>query len=254
MKKVKLFCIPYAGGSAMIYHRWKPFLSENIELCPIELAGRGRRIQERLYESMDDAVNDVYYSIQDQLDDSEYAVFGHSMGSIITYQIAHRLFQGNGPRPIHLFFSGRGAPHVMSENERVFHQMDEETFRSEVLELGGTPKEFFEHPELLQMLLPLLKNDFKVHETYQFDGETPPFDIAFTVLLGKDDELSAAQVHGWREHTSRVCTVQYFEGDHFFINSRVQEVVEVVNHTIANCLETELASSLLTGKTEYSFR
>jgi len=232
MKKIKLFCLPYAGGSAMVYHRWKSYLASNIDLHAVELAGRGSRIYERFYESISEAVEDVYGGIHKQLCEGPYAFFGHSMGSIIVYELTQRILHNGLSAPMHLFFSGRGAPDVIDKDEKIFHTMPVDVFRKEVLELGGTPRELFEHPELLELVLPLLKNDFKIHERYKFDGQLKPFDFDITVLVGKDDEQTAEQVHGWRRHTNKLCKVYYFDGNHFFINGYAEDVVRIINQTL----------------------
>ena len=96
-----------------------------------------------------------------------------------------------------------------------------------------TPKEFFEHPELLDVLLPLLKNDFRINESYKFrNGKINAFDFDISIFIGKDEELSAEQIHGWRQHTSKLCSVYYFEGEHFFLNTHFEYIVNIINNTL----------------------
>jgi surfactin synthase thioesterase subunit len=227
-----LFCFPYAGGSASAYNKWRHFLDRQIELQPVELSGRGRRIYEPLYDSVEDAVNDVYSMINGQLSGIPYALYGHSMGGMIAYELAYRIRENNLTQPLHIFFSGRGAPDIPYEDEEIFHTMPEEEFKEKVLQLGGTPKEFFDHPELLEVLLPTLRSDFKVAETYEHNSEVIPFDHDISVLIGKDEEVSAEQMHGWRKHTKKVCHLYYFEGEHFFIHEETEKVVSILNHNL----------------------
>ena len=91
MKKIKLFCFPYAGGSAAAYNKWRQYLDKHIELRPVELAGRGRRIYDPLYQSIEEAVDDVYQLISPELAKGPYAFFGHSMGGIIAYELAYKI-------------------------------------------------------------------------------------------------------------------------------------------------------------------
>ena len=229
-KKIKLFCFPYAGGSASAYNKWKQYLDKNIELYTVELAGRGRRIYDPLYNSMAEAVDDVYKIIGSQITDVPYCFFGHSMGGIIAYELALKIRELKKPQPIHIFFSGRGAPHVRgSGDEKNIHTLSEEEFKKEIIELGGTPKEFFEHPELLDVLLPMLRSDFKIAECYQGKNAIVPFDHDITVFIGKEEDVTAEQMHGWREQTSGICTIHYFNGDHFFVNEETKKVVEIIN-------------------------
>ncbi len=232
MKKIKLFCFPYAGGSAAAYNKWRQYLDKHIELRPVELAGRGRRIYDPLYQSIEETVHDVYNMIALELTNEPYAFFGHSMGAIIAYELAYKIRENNQPEPVHIFFSGRGAPHVPDEDKEMWHTLPDDEFKEKILELGGTPPEFFEHPELHDVLLPMLKTDFKIAETYQYDGGIKPLDNDITVCTGKKEKLTAEQVHGWKEHTKQLCTIYYFEGGHFFLHKQTEPLVKIINHTL----------------------
>jgi medium-chain acyl-[acyl-carrier-protein] hydrolase len=232
MKKLKLFCFPYAGGGAAAYNKWRHFLDRHIELRAIELAGRGKRIYEPQYQSIEEMVDDVYNIISSELEHGPYAFFGHSMGGIIAYELAYKVRENQLPEPLHIFFSGRGAPHIHNEDDETYYHLPDEEFKEKILELGGTPKEFFEHPELLEVLLPMIRSDFRIAETYEHSGKVKPLNHDITVFIGKDEEVNAEQMHGWREHTQNVCSIRYFEGDHFFINEETKSVVNIVNHTL----------------------
>ena len=117
MKSIKLFCIPYSGGSADIYYKWKKELDSSIELCPIEIAGRGRRMNEPFYETVAEAAEDISSRILTQIDDdTQYAIFGHSMGALLAYETYFSLMEKCSKEPEHIFFSGRKAP--QDENEK----------------------------------------------------------------------------------------------------------------------------------------
>jgi medium-chain acyl-[acyl-carrier-protein] hydrolase len=232
MKKITLFCFPYAGGSAAAYNKWRQYLDKHIELFPVELAGRGKRIYDPLYQSIEEAVEDVYQRISPELSKGPYAIFGHSMGGIIAYEIAYRIRDNHLPAPLHLFFSGRGAPNVPDEEEEIWYNLPDDEFKEKIIELGGTPKEFFDHPELLEVLLPMLRSDFKIAETYQHDGEVKPLDHDITVFIGKEENVNADQMHGWREHSQQMCTLHYFAGEHFFIHEHTEKLVKIINKTL----------------------
>ena len=202
-------------------------------MFPVELAGRGKRIYDPLYNSIEEAIEDCYNIIFGELDKGPYAFFGHSMGGIIAYELAYKIRDNKLPEPVHIFFSGRGAPNVPDEDEEeLYYNLPDEEFKEKIIELGGTPKEFFDHPELMEMLLPMLRCDFKIAETYEHDGEIKPLDYDITVFIGKEEDVSAAQIHGWREHTKELCTVHYFEGEHFFLNEKRERVVSIINNTL----------------------
>jgi len=223
----------------MVYSNWKDDLEKSILVYPVELAGRGRRIVEPFYQSMDEAAEDVIRMIKYDLADVPYAFFGHSLGAGLAYHVAQKLRTKVYPQPIYLFFSGRGAPHILRQDKPIYHTLPEDEFREKVMELGGTPEEFFQHPELLEILLPLLRADFKVSWLFtkyysdNFD-RIKPLDCNFTVFIGKEDDIKPGQIEGWKVHTSQTCNIHTFEGGHFFLNHEKEKkkMLEIVNDTL----------------------
>ncbi len=235
MSGIKLFCFPYAGGSASIFSKWNRHLNINngIELIPVELAGRGRRMQEPLYEELPEAIEDLYQSIKREIAGSAYAFFGHSLGGLLVYELARKVRKLGIRQPLHLFFSGKSAPSIARRADKIYHLMNDETFKKEVMELGGTPREFFDHPELINLFLPLLRNDFRLAETNLANEEVEPFDYDISVFLGKKDhEISADQANGWKAHTKGSCSIHYFNGDHFFLHDEIGRISELINDVL----------------------
>lgn len=239
MNKIKLFCFPYAGGSSSVYIKWKNYLAEFIDLRPVELAGRGRRINESLYEDVSAAVSDVLSKIMGELS-GPYAFFGHSMGGMMAYEVAQEVRRLGLQDPVHIFVSGRRPPHIAKPDDKMYHQMEPETFQKEVLSLGGTPPELFKYPELLELYLPLLKNDFKLAETNLYTGTISPLDCSITALFGKEDELAPSEVEGWKEHTKAGYYSHSFEGGHFFIHDEMFPVIRCINNTLCEELATNV--------------
>lgn len=233
MSKMKLFCFPYAGGSATVYNSWRPFLYRDIELSPVELAGRGRRIKESYCDSITETADDVYGKIVQDLDAVPYALLGHSMGSAIALELTHKIVAQGHKMPLHVFFSGRNAPHINRTDEKMFHLMTEEQFRKEVVELGGTPKEFFEHPELMEIFLPLLRSDFKNNETYsQDENNIDPLDCNITVMYGTEDEMITSEMKEWEKYTRRDFKLHALDGGHFYLFDMAAEVVDLINNIL----------------------
>lgn len=233
MGKIKLFCIPYAGGSGVIYNEWKKKLGDFIVVNPVELSGRGKRFVEPLYDKLEDAVEDVFNLIKDDLEEP-YALYGHSMGSIIAYELCHKIIDNNLPAPEHIFFSGRCAPSIKRKKKPI-HNLPDEEFKHEILDLGGTPKELFENEELLDIFIPIIKADFRVVENYIYE-EKNDLDLNITVLYGEDEEWEAYEIEKWREHTRKNCNIFTTEGGHFFIHSHTDQVMKIVNNTLERCL------------------
>ncbi len=230
---IKLFTFPYAGGSAMIYKQWPQRLSSSIELIPIELASRGKRMFDPLYEDMEAMVQDAYDMVSAKID-GPYALFGHSMGSIIAFLLSHKLEFQLGQPPEHVFFSGRGAPHLREREIKNYHLMGDDEFEKEVISLGGTPPEFFDHPELLELFLPTLKNDFMLAETDITKYKFNPLECDISVFLGKEEEVTAEEGHGWIRHTEGKCNITYLPGGHFFIHEHFPAMIQEINHTLTS--------------------
>ncbi|UAC49541.1 thioesterase [Bacillus aquiflavi] len=186
MDKVKLFCIPYAGGNAAVYYKWKKYLTDDIELCPIELPGRGNRIEESLCDHIISIVEDVYESVIPFLNDkSEYSIFGHSMGSLIAYELYYKLIENGYKEPVHLFFSGGIAPQRRLRESTSYH-LPLEQFKEEVLKYGmKTSSLMFENQDLINFFVPILRADFKIVETYEYISKKQKIGCNMTALFGK---------------------------------------------------------------------
>ncbi|MDQ7236350.1 thioesterase II family protein [Bacillus pacificus] len=227
MQKTKLFCFPHAGGSAFNYAKWKNYFNPYIEVVPIELAGRGYRIEESLYQGMEEAVNDAYTSIVKQIDASPYILFGHSMGSLIAYEVARKIQDSNNELPKFLVLSGRNHPNSKIKNIR--HNLSNEQFKREVIAMGGTPSGVLQSEELMEIFLPILRADFKIVETYIHDNNIKPCDIDFLIFNGKNDEFTTYdQVIKWNKYTNKTCTFHSFEGNHFFLNENIEEIAKSI--------------------------
>jgi medium-chain acyl-[acyl-carrier-protein] hydrolase len=234
MSKIKLFCFPYAGGSATIYNKWKNYVRADIEVVPVELSGRGRRIHETLYKGIPDAIDDVFNVIRDNAASAPYALVGHSMGAMISYHLAQKIRNSGMQQPLHIFFSGRGAPGIERKDKKKYSLMTRDEFVKEVIDLGGTSDEFFKHPELLELFLPLLRNDFRLSESENWEDEIVPLDNDITVFLGKDEDLTDEQCTAWKRHTKKICNTHYFNGGHFFIHDETERIAAIINSTLKN--------------------
>ncbi|MGW5955812.1 thioesterase II family protein [Bacillus mycoides] len=223
MQKTKLFCFPHAGGSAFSYAKWKNYFNPYIEVVPIELAGRGYRIEESFYQSMEEAVNDVYTSIVKQIEHSPYILYGHSMGSLIAYEVARKIQDSKNVLPEFLVLSGRNHPNSKMKNIR--HNLSNEQFKREVIAMGGTPSGVLQSEELMGIFLPILRADFKIVETYIHDNNMQACDIDFLIFNGENDEFTTYnQVIKWEQYTSKTCTFHSFKGNHFFLNENIEEI------------------------------
>ncbi len=215
--RLRLFCFPYAGGAALIYRTWANHLPAEVEVCPVQLPGRGKRLQEPLLKRLTDVVENLTGEIQSLLD-KPFAFFGHSMGAMICYEVAHALRRRCGTQPVQLFVSGCRAPQVPRQDQITYNLPDAELVE-DLRRLNGTPAEVLEHPELMALMLPLLRADFEVVQTYAYQSE-PPLNCPISAFGGlQDSEISPDDIEGWREQTTGRFIRRMFEGNHFFVNS-----------------------------------
>lgn len=220
---LRLLCFPYAGGSAQIYREWQKAFPSNIEVCAIQLPGRGHRLAEPAFTNVHDLVK---VAVEDLLPiiDRPFALFGHSMGALIAFEFAHLLREKRGVEPEHLLVSSRRAPHLPLD--RVTYNLAEAEFLAELNQLNGTPREVLEHPELMKLLMPLLRADFELIQTCTYEPKSP-LNCPVTAIGGsEDDEVTDDKLEAWREHTTGEFSLHIVPGDHFFINTSRPQLLE----------------------------
>ncbi|PEY73217.1 thioesterase II family protein [Bacillus thuringiensis] len=227
MKKFKLFCLPHAGASANSYIGFKQFLPNYVEVIPIELAGRGKRFGETLYDDVDQAVNDIYKEINKHLNGIPYFIFGHSMGGILAYELTHKIYLSNLPKPEFVIFSGVNPPHRKIEHRR--HLLSDESLKKEILLMGGTPNELIANNELFNIFLPIVRADLKIVEKYIHQNNRKIFNCDIIVLNGISDILTSnEEINEWENYTSENFTIVHFTGDHFFVQDCMREIADVI--------------------------
>ncbi|GKX65194.1 thioesterase II family protein [Inconstantimicrobium mannanitabidum] len=228
-----LFCLPYAGGSEAIYFEWKKYLDPSIKLHPIELKGRGKRFNEPFYENIQEAVEDIFNNIKDKIEYDEYAIYGHSMGSLLAYELYYKIDAMQVKKPKHIFFSGYKAPNILRKKENIY-TLPNYDFMNKVIEFGGTPEDVINNKELLDLFIPILKNDFKILETYEYIEKEKKIQCDISILNGKQDSITLKDILAWNKHGGAKCRIYEFDGNHFFINSNVKDIVDIINTILIN--------------------
>jgi len=210
---LRLFCFPYAGGTPSVFRDWCHQLSTEVEVVSILLPGRGLRLREPPHREMAPLVRDVSAAIARKLE-RPFAFFGHSMGALVAFEVAHALRARALPGPSLLFVSGCRAPHLHGTQRT--HELPETGLIEAVRRLGGLGKEGGES-DLLQRKLPLLRADLAVCERYQV-GSHEPLTCPITACGAVDDPIvSAESIEPWGEYTRGSCVRRRFAGDHFYL-------------------------------------
>lgn len=234
-RRLRLYCFCYAGGSASVYAPWQARLDPAIEVCAVQLPGRGSRMAEKPFTSLPDLIKALAQVVARQ-DDLPFAFFGHSLGGLLAFELAryHRLHYMRMPE--RLFVSGCDAPQYRSPSRRLHTLSDPELI--EVLrDFNGTPPEVLQHRALMDLLLPTIRADFALVDDYVYRPGLP-LSMPITVLAGRQEKRTAEQVEGWRKETLAECHVHWFDGDHFFILPEQQAVLDCIG---AGLVERECA-------------
>jgi len=237
---LRMFCFPYAGGSDLTFRTWSRELPAAVEVCGIQLPGHGNRFREALIDRLEPLVNALTPMLVPYLDRPS-VFFGHSMGALIAFEVARRLRRDSAPEPEYLFVSGRPAPQV-PDPERRTYDLPEPEFLKELQRLNGTPKEVLEHPELLQLTLPIIRADFALCQNYRYEPDTP---LAYPILAfgGVDDvEVSAEQLRAWGDQTTASFSQRMFLGDHFFLISARAALLKTLSGVLEQLIMKQTAN------------
>jgi medium-chain acyl-[acyl-carrier-protein] hydrolase len=233
--QLRMFCFPYAGGGASIYSSWPNHLPPDVEVCTIQLPGHETRMREPPFTRLElliEALADVLspYSTK------PFVFFGHSLGALICFELARLLRQCGQPDPLHLFVSGCRAPQVLDSDPPI-HHLPEAEFIDEVRRLNGTPKEVLYHSELRDLILPILRADFMINETYVY-RHAAPLDCPIAVFGGLEDiRVPYEHLVAWQNQTVAACTQRMFAGDHFFLRNAQKALLQVITWHLAPLLQ-----------------
>jgi medium-chain acyl-[acyl-carrier-protein] hydrolase len=214
---LRLFCLPYAGGGASIFRSWPESLPLGVEVVPIELPGRETRLRERPFSRLSALVDELVEVLPPHLD-RPFALFGHSMGALIGFELARALRDRGRREPTCLFVSAAGAPHTANPHP-LLHAMPDDELHRHLRRLNGTPPAVLEHQELMKIFLPLLRADLEVCETYAYRPATPLAAPIFAFGGARDRLVSRERLEAWREETRSGFSHWTLPGDHFFLNS-----------------------------------
>lgn len=226
--KLRLICLPHAGGGGAVYYRWARHFPESIGVVPIELPGRDSRMDESPCEDLVELAAELAHALLDVTHDRPFAIFGHSMGAAIGFEVARRLQIDHRREPTHLFVSACRAPRTAKVGDPL-HALDTDLMIDRLLDRYGTrhhttPDEL----SLMRFLAPTLRADLKMMETYLYQTESL-LQCPITALGGTSDPgVVRHQLEAWRGETSAAFSCRLFSGGHFYLRDQEMAVVRLL--------------------------
>ncbi|MEV0262320.1 alpha/beta fold hydrolase [Streptomyces sp. NPDC050617] len=234
----RLFCLPHAGGDTVEYQPWAQLLAPRAEVLPVVLPGRGKRYREAHATNLRQLTEALVEGLM-PLTDAPFAFFGHSLGAVLAFETARELSRRGRP-PLLLIASASPPPHRAAERPGDRHLLPDAEFLNAVVEAGGTSPEVLEEPELLRLVLPRLRADYTMAETYRYTGGGPPLPCPVRSYAGRHDGmLRGGALEEWA-HVSAQETAppRMFPGGHFYLEECRPAVLAAIRQDLAAALDS----------------
>ncbi|HZO74096.1 MAG TPA: alpha/beta fold hydrolase [Ktedonobacteraceae bacterium] len=255
--RLRLFCFPSAGGGASMYVPWINAFAPDVEVYPVQLPGRENRMKEPPCSQFDGLIEELceallpYFTAPNPVgtrfsasssdlsptpaSSTPFAFFGHSMGALISFGLTHQLLKRGDPLPAHLLLSAYRAPQI--PNPESLHTLADEPLVRKMIELNGTQRGVLEDPEMRRLILPLMRADFSICETYHHTA-SEPLAIPITAFGGLEDTRAGRDVlAAWREQTSKQFRLHLLPGGHFYFRTTPQPLWQLVKQELQPLLE-----------------
>lgn len=215
---LRLFCFHFAGGDASLYRLWTTQLPASIEVCPIELPGRATRRAETAITHFPELLETLAKMVHPFLKHLPFAFFGHSFGGVLAFELTRWLRRQGAPLPNRLFLSACPPTHLRRPVESLSHLGDEQ-FLDAIAARFGTPRDVLASPEVQDAVLPALRADVRVAESYRYAPE-PPLAVPISSFGALHDaEVQPAEVRSWGQQTTADFRVRMLPGNHFFLTA-----------------------------------
>jgi medium-chain acyl-[acyl-carrier-protein] hydrolase len=238
---MRLFCFPYAGVGAAVYRAWPGHLPQGVEVCAVQPPGREGRLREAPLTSFRDLVDAAVGGLRAYFD-RPFALFGHSMGALLAFEVARALVARGEVPPVHLFVSGRRAPHLPAPHAAITH-LGHDAFVAEVRRrYDGIPEEVLRNPDLMELLVPTLRADMMALEGYTHVAGAP-LECPITAYGGSDDpEATEPEIAAWAPYSRAAFRYRILPGNHFFIQASRAAVAGEVGKTLERQLQASTNS------------
>jgi medium-chain acyl-[acyl-carrier-protein] hydrolase len=240
--RLRLFCFPYAGGGAALFRSWPDFLPSDVEVCGIQFPGREHRLGEPAYTRIAPLIQELADAISPYLD-RPFAFYGHSMGALVSFELARRLRSVQNRQPVCLYLAAYRAPQLSNPNIKIYH-LPSEVFKV-VLRADGISEAILQNEELMQAMLPTLRADFELCDTYEYKEE-PPLICPFSLFGGLEDvRVGEADLKAWLVHSSAACHLSMLPGSHFFLHSAQDLLLTEISQDLEAHLNLSASTELV---------
>ncbi|MER5868046.1 alpha/beta fold hydrolase [Kitasatospora sp. NPDC002040] len=229
----RLVCFPHAGGSASSYLPMATAFQERVEVLSVQYPGRQDRFGEPCAKDIDELLDAVVDALAPTLaDDRPVGLFGHSMGALVAFETARRLEQEGQP-PTVLFTSARQGPALPLQAPGAANfEVNDASLLEGVMALGGIESELLAHPELLELVLPALRGDYRLLSMYQHQPG-PPLSCPLVALVGDSDPCVPVEgVRTWERETLGPSELHVLPGSHFYLDDQLPQVVEIISASL----------------------
>ncbi|MFG1796157.1 thioesterase II family protein [Nocardia sp. NPDC049149] len=225
---LRLICFPHAGGSAVYYRPLARALSLPIEVRAVQYPGRQDRMREPFIDDIRELAEQVALALPP--DGVPTMFFGHSMGATVAFEVARR-WERLGHSPIRLFVSGRRAPSLRADYQIPLATDDD--VLTEIRRLAGTDDRLLAEDDLLRMIIPAVRNDYRAVETYLAEPEAVVSCPTVAMRGTQDPRVSGKDIEKWRGHTSGAFALHSFGGGHFYLEQRWDQVAALVERHVS---------------------
>ena len=241
--RMRIICIPYSGGNASVFRTWPNQLPSFVEVYPLEFPGGLRRIKDPLFTRMDSLIDELAAFLLPHLDRPFY-LFGSCTGSFIAFELAYRLQEEFGREATRLIVSNIWAPHLPPRKDPIW-QFDDEAFTRELTRYGAMPKETLEQTELYQLLMPAIRADFELSETYIYQADRK-IRCPVTAIGGYQDHIVPEEdIEGWQEQAEADFESIMLEGDHSLVHSAKDALLRIMSQRLKRDQQTEREETVI---------
>ena len=221
---IRLICLPYAGGSTACFEPLRAHLPPFVELAELSLPGRGRRYHEPLLDTAQAMTDDLWRQLE-PMTGGPYALLGHSMGSLLSWLLCHRIVSAGRRPPLHVFLSGREGPSV-PHKEPYEHRLPYAAFKAKLEGYGGIAAEITQDEAVFSFFEPMIRADFRATELWTYDGIYAPLPLPATVFSATGEDNTEEEIHAWSREFAGAISFERFEGSHFFLFEQAEAFVE----------------------------